>query len=114
MLDCRWRDAGRLTYAEGLALQKDLVRRPVPQEIPDSVVLLERPPVITMGKMSKKEHVIATRPDVEVVSTPRGGDVTYHGPGQIVGYPIVDLTAGRIDLKKYLEGLEELMIRAVA
>jgi lipoyl(octanoyl) transferase len=110
---CRWWDAGRLSYAEGLALQKKVVARRVAKEIPDSLIFVEHPPVITMGKMSKAEHVIGTRPGVEVVSTPRGGDVTYHGPGQIVGYPIVDLTAGGLGLKKFLENLEEVMIRAV-
>lgn len=112
--ECRWRDAGRLAYAEALALQKDTVRRRVAKEIPDTLILVEHPPVITMGKMAKQEHVVGRRDGVEVVTTPRGGDVTYHGPGQIVGYPIVDLTAINLDLKKYLEGLEEVMIRAVA
>jgi lipoyl(octanoyl) transferase len=111
---CRWRDAGRLSYADGLALQKETVRRRVAKEIPDTLILVEHPPVITMGKMAKAEHVIGKRADVEVVRTPRGGDVTYHGPGQVIGYPIVDLTAINLDLKKYLERLEEVMIRAVA
>jgi lipoate-protein ligase B len=112
--ECRWRDAGRLAYAEALALQKETVRRRVAKEIPDTLILVEHPPVITMGKMAKQEHIVGRREGVEVVTTPRGGDVTYHGPGQIVGYPIVDLTAINLDLKKYLERLEEVMIRAVA
>ena len=106
-------EAGRLSYADGLALQKETVRRRVAKEIPDTLLLLEHPPVITMGKMSKPEHVLTPGAGVEVVKTPRGGDVTYHGPGQIVGYSIIDLTAIRLDLKKYLEKLEEVMIRAV-
>ena len=114
MLDCRWRFAGRVAYGEALALQKETVRRRVAKEIPDTLILIEHPPVITMGKMSKKEHLLGIRPDVEVVETPRGGDVTYHGPGQIVGYPIIDLTVSKVDLKKYLGKLEEVMIRAVA
>ena len=114
MVDCRWRDAGRLSYADALDLQKETVRRRVAKEIPDTLILVEHPPVITMGKMSKAEHIVGQRADVEVVKTPRGGDVTYHGPGQIVGYPIVDLTAINLDLKKYLEKLEEVMIRAAA
>jgi lipoyl(octanoyl) transferase len=114
MPDCRWRFAGRLPYGEALALQKETVRRRVAKEIPDTLILVEHPPVITLGKMAKREHLIGSRPDVEVVETPRGGDVTYHGPGQIVGYPILDLTVSKIDLKKYLAGLEEVMIRAVA
>ena len=111
---CRWRDAGRLSYADGLALLKETVCRRVAKEIPDTLILVEHPPVITMGKMAKAEHVIGKRADVEVVRTPRGGDVTYHGPGQVIGYPIVDLTAINLDLKKYLERLEEVMIRSVA
>jgi lipoate-protein ligase B len=114
MLECRWFDAGRLSYADGLTLQKQTVLRRVAKEIPDTLILVEHPPVITMGKMSKEEHVLARREGVEVVRTPRGGDVTYHGPGQIVGYPIVDLTAINLDLKRYLERLEEVMIRAAA
>src|SRR6185369_10320182 len=106
MLDCRWRFAGRLPYGEALALQKETVRRRVAKEIPDTLILIEHPPVITMGKMSKKEHLLGIRPDVEVVETPRGGDVTYHGPGQVVGYPIIDLTVSKVDLKKYLGKLE--------
>jgi lipoate-protein ligase B len=111
---CRWRFAGRLPYGDALALQKETVRRRVAKEIPDTLILIEHPPVITLGKMAKREHLLGSRPDVEVVETPRGGDVTYHGPGQIVGYPILDLTALHQDLKKYLGKLEEVMIRAVA
>jgi lipoyl(octanoyl) transferase len=111
---CHWRYAGRLPYADGLALQKETVRRRVAKEIPDTLILVEHPPVITLGKMAKREHLIGSRPDVQVVETPRGGDVTYHGPGQIVGYPILDLTALNTDLKKYLHKLEEVMIRSVA
>lgn len=111
---CRWWFAGRLPYGEALALQKETVRRRVAREIPDTLILVEHPPVITLGKMAKKEHLVGSRADVEVVSSPRGGDVTYHGPGQVVGYPILDLTLLRQDLKRYLGCLEEVMIRAVA
>src|SRR5579872_6288085 len=114
MVDCRWRDAGRLSYGDGLAVQKEAVRLRIAREIPDTLILVEHPPVITMGKMSKPEHVLSRNGPVEVVQTARGGGVTCHGPGQVVGYPIVDLTAGHLDLKKYLENLEEVMIRAVA
>jgi len=114
MTECRWRFAGQLPYGEALKLQKETVRRRVAKEIPDTLILVEHPPVITLGKMAKREHLIGSRADVEVVETPRGGDVTYHGPGQIVGYPILDLTALNTDLKKYLHRLEEVMIRSVA
>lgn len=111
---CRWRFLGTVGYAAALSLQKDLVRRRVAGEIPDTLLLVEHPHVITMGKMARPEHLLKKAPEVEVVATDRGGDVTYHGPGQIVGYPILDLNALRRDVKWYLERLEEMMIRAVA
>lgn len=82
--------------------------------VPDTLLLLEHSHVVTLGKVARREHLLSIRPDVEVVETDRGGDVTYHGPGQIVGYPIVDLSALKRDVKWYLERLEEVLIRAVA
>jgi lipoate-protein ligase B len=114
MLDCRWRYTGRLSYDDGVALQKETVRRRVAKEIPDTLLLVEHDPVITLGKMAKQEHLLGSRLDIQVVKSTRGGDITYHGPGQIVGYPIIDLTVAKVDLKKYLWKLEEVMIRAVA
>ncbi len=114
MIACRWRDAGRIGYREALRIQKDLVRQRIDGEIPDTLLLVEHPHVITLGKLGRREHLLGTRPEVEVVGTDRGGDITYHGPGQIVGYPVVDLSALRKDVKWYLERLEEVMIRAVA
>jgi lipoyl(octanoyl) transferase len=67
-----------------------------------------------MGKMAKDEHLLGALPGVEVVRTDRGGDVTYHGPGQLVGWPVVSLEELRRDVKWYLEGLEEVMIRTAA
>jgi len=111
---CRWRFAGRRGYAEALALQKDLVRRRIAGEVSDTLLFVEHPHVITLGKVAHREHLLAARSDVEVVETDRGGDVTYHGPGQVVGYPIVNLGGLRRDVKWYLERLEEVMVRAVA
>jgi lipoate-protein ligase B len=111
---CRWRYAGRLQYAEALVLQKDLVRRRIAGEIPDTLLFVEHPHVVTLGRMAKADHLLSRRPDVEVVETDRGGDITYHGPGQVVGYPIVDLNGLKKDVKWYLERLEEVLIRAVA
>ncbi len=110
---------GRLRYADGVALQKDLVRRRAAGEIPDTLVLLEHESVVTLGKLSKREHVLAddTRlaaEGVELHESERGGDVTWHGPGQLVGYPIVDLSALKRDVKWYVERLEEVMIRVAA
>jgi len=111
---CRWLFAGTVRYAEALVLQKDLVRRRIAGEIPDTLLFVEHPPVITMGKMAKTAHLLERRPGVEVVETDRGGDITYHGPGQVVGYPIVDLNELKKDVKWYLERLEDVMIRACA
>ena len=90
------------------------MRRRIAGEIADTLLFVEHPHVITLGKMAKAGHLLGRRPEVEIVETDRGGDVTYHGPGQVVGYPIVDLNGLRRDVKWYLEQLEEVMIRACA
>jgi lipoyl(octanoyl) transferase len=115
------RRLGRIGYAEALDLQRTLVEDRRAGRIPDTLLLLEHPHVITLGvKLADaRSHVVAT-PDmlaargVEVHETGRGGDVTYHGPGQIVGYPIVDLRPDRQDVHRYVRDLEEVMIRACA
>ncbi|MBI4566597.1 MAG: lipoyl(octanoyl) transferase LipB [Planctomycetes bacterium] len=116
---CRVRILGRLRYVEALSLQRELVRRRASGEIPDTLLLLEHDPVFTLGKMARSEHVLLdprrlAEMGVEVLESDRGGDVTYHGPGQVVGYPIVDLSAFRKDVKWYVERLEEVMIRTAA
>ena len=113
----RW--LGRVPYSEGLALQEDLVGRRRDGEVPDTLLLLEHPHVITMGTSSSAKHVLIgsrERADlgVELIEAGRGGDVTYHGPGQLVGYPILDLKPDRKDLHRYLRDLEEVLIRALA
>ncbi len=114
MPECRWRDLGTLPYAEALAVQKDHVRRRIAREIPDTLLFVEHPHVVTLGKTARREHLLAGRPEVEVVETDRGGDVTYHGPGQVVGYPILDLSELRRDVKWYLERLEDVLTRTCA
>lgn len=119
MTPCEVRLLGRIGYAEGLRIQRDLVTRRIAREIPDTLLLLEHDPVLTLGKVARAEHVLVDRPrlqalGVEIFETDRGGDVTYHGPGQIVGYPILDLNELRRDVKWYLERLEEVMIRVCA
>lgn len=112
---------GLVPYAEALDLQKQLVEQRRANEIPDQLLLLQHPPVITLGVKSRNDrsHVIETPEGlaargIEIVETGRGGDVTYHGPGQLVGYPIIDLNPDRRDVHQYVRDLEEVLIRAVA
>jgi len=112
------RRPGNVRYLEGLELQEALVTRRRRDEIPDQLLLLEHPHVITLGSSSHPEHVLAggerlREMGVEVHRTGRGGDVTYHGPGQLVGYPILDLKPDRKDLHRYLRDLEEVLIRSL-
>jgi lipoyl(octanoyl) transferase len=114
------RRLGVVPYEEGLALQRDLVERRRRDEVPDLLLLLEHPPVITIGvRRGGRANVVATDEHlgalgIEVHETGRGGDVTYHGPGQVVGYPILDLRPDRCDVHRYVRDLEEVMIRACA
>lgn len=107
---------GLVPYAEGLGLQDRLVRRRRAGEIPDTLVLLRHPPVITLGSSSDPAHVLLdederARRGVELHEAGRGGDVTYHGPGQLVAYPVIDLKPDRKDLHAYLRDLEEVLLR---
>ncbi len=113
-----WR-AGRIAYDDALALQKSLIAARTAAMIPDTLLLLEHPPTITLGRGAKEENLLLS-PDalaeagVAVHDIGRGGDVTYHGPGQLVGYPIIDLKPDRMDVRKYVASLEETMIRCCA
>jgi len=113
------RRLGCVEYQDGLAMQKLLVEARAQGLVPDTLLLLEHPPVITLGRGAKAENVLwspqmlAAR-GFELFETDRGGDVTYHGPGQIVGYPIVDLKPDRKDVRKYVASVEEIMIRVAA
>jgi len=115
------RRLGLVEYEAGLELQKTLVEQRKRGEVPDQLLLLEHPPVITLGVKTRNDltHVLETPESlaaqgVALFETGRGGDVTYHGPGQLVGYPILDLKPDRCDVHRYVRDLEEALIRAVA
>jgi len=110
---------GVVSYGDALQIQTQLVEDRRAGRIPDTFLLLQHPHVITLGVHGGREHIVATparleQLGVEVVDTGRGGDVTYHGPGQIVGYPIIDLRPDRCDVHRYVRDLEEVMIRVTA
>jgi lipoate-protein ligase B len=113
-------DLRTMPYADALALQRAVARARISGEIGEDLLLLvEHPPVVTLGRSSKERHLLATPAllaarGVELFEVERGGDVTFHGPGQLVGYPIVDLKRHRQDLHWYLRQVEEALIRAVA
>jgi lipoyl(octanoyl) transferase len=116
---CELRDVGRLRYADAFVLQQQLVDRRKRGEIPDQLLIVEHPHVITMGRNGRDENLLAApelldRAGVEFHHTDRGGDVTYHGPGQIVGYPIVDLREWKRDVVAYVRALEQVLIDALA
>jgi lipoyl(octanoyl) transferase len=112
-------DLGLIPYGPSFELQRQIVAARKAGGVPDILLLCEHPHIITMGRNGNPENVLANerllrQMSCEVHQTDRGGDVTYHGPGQIVGYPIFDLSKLRRDVAWYVEGLEEIMIRATA
>jgi lipoyl(octanoyl) transferase len=112
-------DLGLIGYAEAYALQKRIVAARKADAIKDVFLLCEHPHVITQGRNGKREHLLVSehvlrQKGVEFYESSRGGDITYHGPGQVVGYPILNLGAIRRDVVWYVRLLEETMIRATA
>jgi len=110
------RDAG---YREVFSLQERIHAQRVAGECPDTLLLLEHRPVYTLGRSAAESHVLYSEErlralGIERVTTTRGGDVTYHGPGQLVGYPILHLGEARLRVLEYIDALEETLIRAVA
>jgi len=113
------RRLGRVPYARGLELQQELVAQRQAGRIPDQLLLLEHDPVFTLGRNARAANVLLPAGTLrergfEVFETGRGGDVTYHGPGQVVGYPILELPADRRDVHRYVRDLEEVMLRTCA
>lgn len=121
MREIQVRRLGLVGYDEALELQRTLVEERKAGLIPDQLLLLEHPPVITLGVKTRhdRSNIVATpglleAEGVQVIESGRGGDVTYHGPGQLVGYPILDLKPDRCDVHRYVRDLEEVMIRMAA
>src|SRR6202163_2131267 len=119
MANCLKIDLGFIGYVEAYALQRRVVAARKAEAIQDVLLLCQHPHVITQGRNGKREHLLAgeqvlRQKGVEFYETSRGGDVTYHGPGQMVGYPILNLAAIRRDVVWYVRMLEEVMIRASA
>jgi lipoate-protein ligase B len=111
---------GQLGYEQALELQRNLARDRISGAIPqDLLLLVEHPPVVTLGRSSKQKHLVVSpeflqSKGVELFEVERGGDVTFHGPGQLVGYPIIDLKRHKQDLHWYLRKIEEALINALA
>ncbi len=116
---CVVTDLGRMGYADAFAKQQDLVTQRKRGEIPDQFLIVEHPHVVTMGRNGHDTNLLAppellARAGIDFHRTDRGGDVTYHGPGQIVGYPIFDLREWKRDVVAYVRGLEQVLIDALA
>jgi lipoyl(octanoyl) transferase len=117
MTVCETSFLGLTPYDEAHALQDDLVERRKRDEIPDQLLLLEHPHVITLGRAANRANVLAddvtrARLGVGLFETGRGGDVTYHGPGQLVGYPIIKLLPGHQDIRRYVRNIQEVLVRS--
>lgn len=113
------RDLGRIGYPEAFALQKELVARRIAEQIPDTLLLLEHPPVITMGKSAADEDILVEKSVLEAAGATvhrinRGGEATYHGPGQLVGYVIIHLYEKERALRSFIRNLEEVFIRVLS
>lgn len=119
MRNCVLRELGRIRYGDALSLQRQLVSDRKQGLVPDHLLLLEHPHVITMGRNGHSENLLASdevmaRAGIEFFPTDRGGDVTYHGPGQLVGYPILDLRDWKRDVGAYMRAIEQTIIDTLA
>ncbi len=116
---CSVEQFGLLAYEEALQLQRERVAQRKASAILDSLLLLEHPHVYTLGRNAKREHLLVSPERLaslgaQIYETDRGGDITYHGPGQLVGWPILDLTRHRRDISWYMRSLEEVLIAVAA
>jgi lipoate-protein ligase B len=112
-------DVGRMRYADALEVQQRLVKTRQSGEGCDTLLFVEHPHVVTIGRNGKLQHLLASeeilaRTGIEYYETDRGGDVTYHGPGQVVGYPILDLREWKRDVHAYFSGVEQALMDALA
>src|SRR5215467_10006349 len=119
MRSCRVVNLGRIDYARALEMQAELVAQRKRGEIADHLLLLEHPHVITLGRNGHLQNLLASdevlsRAGIQFHPTDRGGDITYHGPGQLVGYPILDLREWRRDVVGYVRALEQVLIDTLA
>lgn len=114
-----WADLGTVPYKVATRLQVDLRERLRRRECHEQLLLLEHPHVYTLGRSAGREDILASsewlqRRGVEIAESDRGGQVTYHGPGQLVGYPILDLNPDRRDIRRYVRDLQEVLVRTLA
>ncbi len=119
MRECDFRDLGFMRWDAAWELQRELVSQRKQDRIPDQLLIVEHPHVITMGRNGRNENLLASpevmaRAGIAFFETNRGGDVTYHGPGQIVGYPILDLKQWKRDVMAYVRGVEQTLIDTLA
>src|SRR5260221_14388360 len=119
MHSCEVRQLGRMEYGSAFQLQQRLVEQRKQGLIPDQLLLLEHPHSITLGRNGRIENLLASEPalcsaGISFHATDRGGDITYHGPGQAVGYPIVDLRDWKRDVGAYVRAIEQVMIDALS
>jgi lipoyl(octanoyl) transferase len=119
MYKCELRELGRIEYGKAFDYQQTLVEQRKRGLIPDQLLLLEHPHTITLGRNGHMENLLASDPALQSAGisfhpTDRGGDITYHGPGQVVGYPILDLNEWKRDVHVYVRSIEQVMIDALA
>jgi len=118
--DCRLLEYSRMDYLRARKLQLEILKRKAARELEEDVlILLEHPPVFTLGRSGEEGNLLVSRQrlddlGISVQKVERGGDITYHAPGQIVAYPLLDLKAARLGVKNFVSGLEEVMIRTAA